>query len=287
MADLPPTHRNTSILSRTKRNTRMNVSIYQVDAFTKTAFEGNPAAVCIRKESLPDALMQSIASEMNLSETAFVTAREDGNWDLRWFTPVAEVDLCGHATLASAFTLFKTGRVSSGDTIRFQTKSGELRVNQSEQGSIEMNFPAEPVDRSIAVELIENAIGATCVFSGANRMDAFAEVDGEDTVKNLRPDMNAVAALPVRGVIVTARAGGPDLDFVSRFFAPQSGIPEDPVTGSAHCCLGPYWAAKLGKTHLKARQISARGGNIEVEVDADRVVLRGDAVMVMKAEMSF
>jgi PhzF family phenazine biosynthesis protein len=265
----------------------MNITIFQVDAFTKTPFKGNPAAVCIRDESLEDDVMQSIASEMNLAETAFVTPENDGEWGLRWFTPLAEVDLCGHATLASAFALFETGRVARGEIIRFQTKSGELTVGQTGSSGLEMNFPAEPVDLPFDQELLENAIRNPILFGGANRMDAFAEVDSEETLQNLKPDMSAIAVLPVRGLIVTARASTSGLDFVSRFFAPQCGVPEDPVTGSAHCCLGPYWQEKLGKSRFKARQISPRGGNVDVEMRGDRVILRGDAVMVMKAEMSF
>ncbi len=265
----------------------MNITIYQVDAFTKTPFNGNPAAVCIRDESLEDNVMQSIASEMNLAETAFVIHGKDGEWGLRWFTPLAEVDLCGHATLASAFVLFETGRVPRGETIRFQTKSGELTVGQTGSSGLEMNFPAEPADLPFDQERLESAIQTHILFGGANRMDAFAEVDSEETLQNLKPDMSAIAALPVRGLIVTARASTAGLDFVSRFFAPQCGVPEDPVTGSAHCCLGPYWQEKLGKSQLKARQISPPGGNVDVEMHGDRVILRGDAVMVMKAEMSF
>ena len=265
----------------------MTITIYQVDAFTKTPFKGNPAAVCIRDESLEEGVMQSIASEMNLAETAFVIPGNNGEWGLRWFTPLAEVDLCGHATLASAFALFETGRVARGETIRFQTKSGELTVMQTGSSGLEMNFPAEPVDLPFDQKLLEKAIRNHILFGGANRMDALAEVDSEEALQNLKPDMSAIAALPVRGLIVTARASTSGLDFVSRFFAPQCGVPEDPVTGSAHCCLGPYWQEKLGKSRLNARQISPRGGNVDVEVRGKRVILRGDAVMVMKAEMSF
>ncbi len=265
----------------------MNITIYQVDAFTDQPFRGNPAGVCVRDTELDEPAMQSIANEMNLAETAFVTPGENDEWNLRWFTPLTEVDLCGHATLASAHTLFEKGMVAPDVTIRFQTKSGELRVSRKEGRVLEMVFPAEPADKGFPQELIENAIQTTCEFHGANRMDAIAEVESEEVLRELKPDMSAIAALPVRGLIVTAVAEDANLDFVSRFFAPQCGVPEDPVTGSAHCCLAPYWAAKLDKTRLKGRQISARGGNVDVEIAGDRVILRGEAVTVMTAEMSF
>jgi len=265
----------------------MNITIYQVDAFTDQPFRGNPAGVCVRDTELDEPAMQSIANEMNLAETAFVTPGENDEWNLRWFTPLTEVDLCGHATLASAHTLFEKGMVAPDVTIRFQTKSGELRVSRKEGRVLEMVFPAEPADKGFPQELIENAIQTTCEFHGANRMDAIAEVESEEVLRELKPDMSAIAALPVRGLIVTAVAEDANLDFVSRFFAPQCGVPEDPVTGSAHCCLAPYWAAKLDKTRLKGRQISARGGNVDVEIAGDRVILRGEAVTVMTAEMTF
>lgn len=265
----------------------MSLTIFQVDAFTNQIFKGNPAAICFM-DSFPDrSLMQAIAGEMNLAETAFLVEVSRGKWNLRWFTPQCEVDLCGHATLASAHLLFELGKVSVSDTIRFQTRSGELRVSRGNDALMEMDFPAEPVDRQISAELLEMAIGASSLFCGANRMDAFMEVMSEEKLRQLQPNMAAVAELPVRGLIVTAKSDSDGLDFVSRFFAPQLNIPEDPVTGSAHCCLAPYWAEKLGKTVMKARQISPRGGDIEVELAGDRVLLRGEAVTVMKAELYF
>jgi len=264
----------------------MNLTLYQVDAFTTKPFGGNPAAVCVTDQALDPDLMQQIANEMNLSETAFLVQNPDGSWHLRWFTPLAEVDLCGHATLASAHALYEIGLAQPDEEIRFSTLSGELRVARQGDGLLEMNFPAEPVDRPFSAEEIDRALGVTCTHHAANRMDAFAEVDSEETLLAMQPDLSAIGAMDVRGLIVTAKASTDGLDFVSRFFAPQCGVPEDPVTGSAHCCLAPYWAEKLGKTRMKARQVSARGGEVDVEVLGDRVVLRGHAVLVMKANLT-
>ena len=263
----------------------MSLIIYQVDAFTKQVFKGNPAAICFLSAFPDDEVMQAVAREMNLAETAFLVELGVANWQLRWFTPVSEVDLCGHATLASAHLMYELGKVPPDSTIRFQTKSGELRVVQAHNGLLEMDFPEEPIMRQIPGELLEMAIGAHSLFCGMNRMDAFVEISSEEKLRVLNPDMRAIAELPVRGLIVTAAAKTEGLDFVSRFFAPQLNIPEDPVTGSAHCCLAPYWAKKLGKTRMTARQVSPRGGNVEVELKAGRVLLRGEAVTVMKAEL--
>ena len=263
----------------------MELTLYQVDAFTATPFTGNPAAVCVLEQALEDGLMQSIANEMNLSETAFVRKREDGAWHLRWFTPVSEVDLCGHATLASAHVLFEQRWAPEDDPIQFETLSGTLAVTRDASGMIQMDFPSEPATLGFPGELIDNALNTACLKHAANRMDAIAEVDDEKTLRELRPDMTAIAALEVRGLIVTAPAEDPDLDFVSRFFAPQFGVPEDPVTGSAHCCLAPWWGNRLGKTRMKARQISTRGGNVDVELRDDRVLLRGHAVTVLQAKL--
>ncbi|MDE2995631.1 MAG: PhzF family phenazine biosynthesis protein [Bacteroidota bacterium] len=264
----------------------MPLTIRQVDAFTKTPFAGNPAAVCV-VDSFPDeGLMQQVANEMNLSETAFVCPRPDGGWNLRWFTPTNEVDLCGHATLATSHVLFEQGLIEPGATAVFQTLSGELRVTRDAGQRLEMDFPAEPANMGFPGELIDNALNVDCLRHAANRMDALAEVDTEKTLRELKPDMTAIASLEVRGLIVTAPADDPDLDFVSRFFGPQVGVPEDPVTGSAHCCLAPWWGQRLGKTVMKARQLSARGGEVEVELKGDRVLLRGHAVTVMAAAMA-
>ena len=265
----------------------MSLTIYQVDAFTRHIFHGNPAAICFLTSYPDDDIMQAVAREMNLAETAFLVENETGNWNLRWFTPVSEVDLCGHATLASAHLMFELHKVPLGSTIRFQTRSGELRVVRADNGLLEMDFPAEPVTKEVPCELLEMAIGTTSLFCGMNRMDAFVEISSEEKLRNLNPDMRAIAELPVRGLIVTAKAKTEGFDFVSRFFAPQLNIPEDPVTGSAHCCLAPYWSKKLGKTKLSARQVSPRGGNVQVELQGDRVLLRGEAVTVMKAELMY
>ena len=229
--------------------------------------------------------MQAVANEMNLSETAFVRRRGDGDWDLRWFTPAAEVDLCGHATLATAHTLFEQGLVEATATAVFQTRSGALRVTQSTSGQLEMDFPAEPANQGFPGELIDNALNTDCLRHAANRMDALAELENETALRELNPDMSAIASLDVRGLIVTAPADEPGVDFVSRFFAPQLNVPEDPVTGSAHCCLAPWWGRRLGKTVMKAKQLSARGGEVEVELSGERVLLRGYAVTVMSATL--
>lgn len=264
----------------------MELTLYQVDAFTTMPFAGNPAAVCVVEEDLSDDLMQAIANEMNLSETAFVRSRNEGKWHLRWFTPVAEVDLCGHATLATSHVLFEKGFVAAELPVHFETLSGALSVTRESSGLLVMDFPAEPATLHFPAELIDNALNQDCLRHAANRMDALAEVADEKTLRGLRPDMSAIAALDVRGLIVTAPADDPDLDFVSRFFAPQCGVPEDPVTGSAHCCLAPWWSDRLGKTRMKARQLSERGGEVDVELQGDRVLLRGHAVTLMTAVMS-
>lgn len=263
----------------------MELTLFQVDAFTSEPFAGNPAAVCVVEKALEDDLMQAIANEMNLSETAFVRKREDGVWHLRWFTPVAEVDLCGHATLATSHILFEKNFATSDEPIQFDTLSGRLTVSREATGLLVMDFPSEPATLGFPDELIDNALNMDCLRHAANRMDALAEVADEKTLRGLRPDMSAIAALDVRGLIVTAPADDPDLDFVSRFFAPQCGVPEDPVTGSAHCCLAPWWSGRLGKTRMKARQLSSRGGEVDVELVGDRVLLRGHAVTVLNATM--
>lgn len=253
-----------------------------VDAFTDRPFAGNPAAVCPLSEEASPTWMQSVAAEMNLSETAFVHQR-DGRWNLRWFTPTVEVDLCGHATLAAAHALWESGIVPIGEPLVFHTRSGELKVVADGAG-YQMDFPALPVARSQPPDDLSDALNAIPVWVGANGMDLFIELADEDTVRSLRPDMTRIARYPVRGVIVTARAAA--TDFVSRFFAPACGIPEDPVTGSAHCALGPYWAAKLGRNDLVGFQASARGGRVKVSVRGDRVVLGGTAVTVLRGDLA-
>ena len=264
----------------------MELTLYQVDAFTTSPFAGNPAAVCVVEEALSDETMQAIANEMNLSETAFVRRTEEGTWHLRWFTPVAEVDLCGHATLATSHVLFERGFAHADAPVQYDTLSGTLTVTRESSGLLVMDFPSEPATMHFPDELIDNALNTDCLRHAVNRMDALAEVADEKTLRALKPDMSAIASLDVRGLIVTAPADDPALDFVSRFFAPQCGVPEDPVTGSAHCCLAPWWSERLGKTRMKARQLSARGGEVDVELQGDRVLLRGHAVTVMTATMT-
>jgi predicted PhzF superfamily epimerase YddE/YHI9 len=254
--------------------------IFQVDAFTRRPFAGNPAAVCLLDEPRDDAWMQAVAAEMNLAETAFVEREGDG-FGLRWFTPTTEVDLCGHATLAAAHVLWELGE--SGDRLRFRTRSGTLTAERTD-GSIHLDFPAEPAGATDVPPGLEDALGAVSRWVGRNRFDYLVEVADGGTVRSLVPDFRALRQLPGRGFIVTA-AGEKGCDFVSRFFAPGAGIDEDPVTGSAHCCLGPYWAARLGRSDLVGYQASTRGGYVGVHVAGERVVLSGPAVTVLRGEL--
>jgi PhzF family phenazine biosynthesis protein len=265
----------------------MPAPIYTVDAFTARAFAGNPAAVCLLGASpVDDAWMQAVAREMNLSETAFVRKRDDGDFDLRWFTPAVEVDLCGHATLASAHVLWEAGRLPSDRAARFHTRSGLLTaVRVGDDGAIAMDFPAKPATKADAPSGFVEALGVRPIFVGSNRMDYLVEVEDEAAVRAVRPDLRALKAVAARGIIVTARSRSPEFDFVSRFFAPASGVDEDPVTGSAHCCLGPFWGERLGKNKLVGYQASARGGVVGVEVRGARVVLSGSAVTVARGEI--
>ena len=261
----------------------MAIPILQIDAFTDRPFAGNPAAVCLLEAPRDERWMQDVAAEMNLSETAFVVPRE-GGFLLRWFTPACEVDLCGHATLASAHALWETGALPGDQPARFHTASGLLTV--SKQGDrITMDFPAEPAAPAPAPPGLVEALGAPAVFTGLNRMDWLIEIADPQALRRLEPDLAAIRKVPVRGVIVTARSDAPQYDFISRFFAPAAGVDEDPVTGSAHCCLGPHWQAKLGKYELRAYQASRRGGVIGVRVRGDRVLLTGHAVTVLRGEL--
>jgi len=258
----------------------MEIPIYQVDAFTDQPFRGNPAGVCVLETAAEPAWMQAVAAEMNLSETAFLY-REDAGFRLRWFTPTVEVDLCGHATLASAHVLWEAGYLWPQEPAQFYTRSGLLTARPVE-GEVELNFPAvvsEPVEAP--TELVE-ALGVTPRYVGRNKFDYLVEVASASDVRGLRPDHARLRTLPVRGVMVTAVADDDRFDFVSRFFAPGSGIDEDPVTGSAHCCLTPYWSGKLGKQAMTAFQASARGGVVRVTLMGDRVLLAGHAVTVMR-----
>jgi PhzF family phenazine biosynthesis protein len=261
----------------------MTQLIYQVDAFTDHPFAGNPAGVCILTAAAEDAWMQSVAREMNLSETAFLVAQADG-YNLRWFTPAAEVRLCGHATLASAHTLWETGILQDKEEARFQTLSGLLTANRRGDW-IEMNFPARPPNPVRESEILISALGAPARFIGRDVDDYLVELESETIVRALEPDFTSLGKLNVRGVIITARSEDPNFDFVSRFFAPSVGVNEDPVTGSAHCCLTPYWSRKLQKKAMTAFQASARGGIVHVELSGDRVLLAGQAVTVMTCSL--
>ena len=259
------------------------MKIYQVDAFTNKPFTGNPAGVCVLPEPKNDDWMQNVAREMNLSETAFLLRQPDG-FRLRWFTPAVEVELCGHATLASAHILWETGLLAHQESARFHTLSGLLTAERW-RDAIELDFPATPDEPAEAPPGLAEILGAKVMNFRSSRFDHLVELESEDVVRGLRPDVTRLEALPVRGIMVTSRASTPGFDFVSRFFGPAVGIDEDPVTGSAHCCLGPYWAKRLGKTEMLAYQASARGGEVGVTVRGGRVRLRGKAVTVMVAEL--
>lgn len=259
----------------------------QVDAFAERAFTGNPAAVCLLSSGLPDASLLAIAGEMNLSETAFLLGRTDGSYDLRWFTPAVEVDLCGHATLASAHVLWQDGHLAPNADARFHTRSGELGARQA-NGRIVLDFPAQPAHAAPPPAGLLEALGVSAPrFVGPNATDWMVQVESAATVRSLRPNFFALKSVHARGVMVTAPGEDGGIDFVSRFFAPASGIDEDPVTGSAHCCMGPFWAEQLGRRSLVARQLSTRGGTVHVEVDGPRVRLGGTAVTVMRGELEF
>ncbi len=261
----------------------MPLPLFQVDAFTSEPFGGNPAAVCLLEGDRADSWLQQVAAEMNLSETAFVQP-QGGGFRLRWFTPCAEVDLCGHATLASAHVLWQTGSVPAGQTISFQTRSGELRA--AAQGPwIELDFPLTPEQESAAPAGLLAALGCSARYVGKTRFDYLVEVGSEAELRSLRPDFAKLAQVHVRGIIVTARSAVPEFDFVSRFFAPAIGVSEDPVTGSAHCCLGAYWRKRLGKSEFTAFQASARGGVVRVRVTDNRAYLGGQAVTVLRGQL--
>ncbi|HVT44469.1 MAG TPA: PhzF family phenazine biosynthesis protein [Thermoanaerobaculia bacterium] len=252
----------------------------QVDSFTSEPYAGNPAAVCVLERERDDRWMQLVAREMNLAETAFLSRHGD-EFSLRWFTPLAEVDLCGHATLAAAHVLWEEGILEPGAEIRFQTRSG-LLIARRRSGYIEMNFPSEPATRADVPPGLAEALGATPLFVGRNRLDYLVELASPEEVLTVKPDFRALARIDVRGFIVTARTVGEDHHFISRYFAPAYGIDEDPVTGSSHCCLGPFWAARLERTEMVGFQASARGGIVHVRLEGERVMLSGHAVTVMR-----
>jgi predicted PhzF superfamily epimerase YddE/YHI9 len=259
----------------------MGPEIFQVDAFTDKPFAGNPAAVCVLPEAADEVWMQDVANEMNLSETAFLVQQEDG-YNLRWFTPAVEVDLCGHATLASAHILWEQGLLPPDAQARFFTRSGLLSAVRKASW-IELDFPAEPEEQTAIPETLFRALGVDAQYVGKNRFDFLLEFESAETIRKMIPDFTLLRAISARGFIVTSRSDSSEYDFISRFFAPAFGVNEDPVTGSAHCCLGPYWAKKLGKETLTAFQASARGGVVKVRVGDDRVYLGGQAVTVMRA----
>ncbi len=263
----------------------MSIRIFQVDAFADDVFSGNPAAVCILSAPRAETWMQALAAEMNLSETAFLVARDDGSYDLRWFTPAVEVDLCGHATLASAHILWETGVLAAQEEARFHTRSGLLTANKRDD-LIEMDFPATPAETTQVPTALSEALGALPLYVGMSKFDYLVEMASEELVRELNPDMAKLSAFPVRGIIVTAAASSAKYDFVSRFFAPAVGVDEDPVTGSAHACLGPFWSARLGKDEMLAYQASARGGEIHVRVAGERVLLGGQAVTVLHGTLT-
>ncbi|MCY4489045.1 MAG: PhzF family phenazine biosynthesis protein [Deltaproteobacteria bacterium] len=262
----------------------MTLTITQVDAFTSEPFGGNPAAVCLLPAPARAEWMQRVAREMNVSETAFLVRRGAGAFDLRWFTPAVEVDLCGHATLASAHVLWEEGHLPPDVPAVFHTRSGRLSAELAD-GWIEMDFPAEPPDPAPVPDELAAALGAKLAYVGRNRFDYLVEIDTQLTVERLAPDFTRLAAIDTRGIIVTAQTNTGVIDFVSRFFAPRTGIDEDPVTGSAHCCLGPYWQSRLGRDTFTARQVSERGGLVKVAVRGTRVMLSGHAVTVLRGKL--
>ncbi|HEY7329817.1 MAG TPA: PhzF family phenazine biosynthesis protein [Gemmataceae bacterium] len=260
----------------------MPIPLFHVDAFTDQPFAGNPAAVCLLPAWKEDRWLQAIAGEMNLSETAFLVRKAD-HFELRWFTPTIEVDLCGHATLASAHILWQQGQVS-GEEIRFSTRSGILRAMRHGD-DIELDFPIKPEDSAQAPPGLLEALGVSAKYVGRNQFDYLVEVDSEATLRAIAPNFKSLADLPVRGIIVTSRAVDSRFDFVSRFFAPGAGIDEDPVTGSAHCCLAYFWRKRLNKTEFVAFQASARGGVVKARVANDRVFLGGKAITIARGEV--
>lgn len=262
----------------------MKFPIYQVDAFTRQSFKGNPAVVCLLEQEMPAAWMQSVATEMYLSETAFLLPRGD-DYNLRWFTPTTEVDLCGHATLASAHILYEYGFYDPDETIHFHTKSGIIN-SRFNRGTVEINMPRlQAEDCPVSPELLEVLGQAPLNTADFGGQILLAELSSPEAVRSFDPDTKKILALPQGNLVITARDDGHPYDFISRFFAPQTGIPEDPVTGIGHCLLGPYWASRLGKNKLRAWQASARGGEVGVQVEPNRVLLSGKAVTIMLGEL--
>ncbi len=269
--------------------------LYQVDAFTDAAFSGNPAAVCVLAVDRGDGWMQDVAMEMNLSETAFLRRQADGAYRLRWFTPTHEVDLCGHATLASAHVLWSEGFLAADETAHFKTSGGSLSAVREPAAAgadgpwITLDFPSAPVTRIDTPDGLLEGLGVTDpAFVGGSDRDLLVHLSSAEAVRTLEPDLQALRQLDARGVIVTAASDGGAADFVSRFFAPRVGVPEDPVTGSTHCALAPYWAQRTNKTQMVGLQLSRRGGTVRVSLDgpeADRVSLAGQAVTIFRARL--
>jgi PhzF family phenazine biosynthesis protein len=262
----------------------MGAAIFKVDSFTAAPFAGNPAGVCLLEQPRDEPWMQAVAREMNLSETAFLLP-ERGRFTLRWFTPAVEVSLCGHATLASAHILWEEGVLDPPQTARFATASGELRASRSGD-LIEMDFPSKPEQSAEAPEHLLEALGVRPLYLGRNVFDYLLLLESAEAVRAVRPDFALLRTVDARGVIVTAPSSRADFDFVSRFFAPKVGVDEDPVTGSAHCALAPFWAKRLGKKELVGHQVSSRGGVVHVRDAGERVFLGGRAVTVLRGELA-
>ena len=261
----------------------MKIPIFQIDAFTIEPFKGNPAAVCLLTEVMPVTWMQKIATEMNLSETAFLMKEEKG-YHLRWFTPLMEVDLCGHATLASAFVLYYKDLVRINDLICFRSRSGELNASVAD-GWITLNFPAFEERPFLETERLGKILGIHPIEVVKSGENVIVELKSSKEIRQLKPDIIQLLKLPMHGLVVTARSDLPEFDFISRYFAPWAGINEDPVTGSAHACLGPYWEKRLKKKKMNAYQASTRGGVVKVETLGNRVLLSGQAVMIFEGEL--
>lgn len=256
---------------------------FVIDAFTTRPFSGNPAAVVPLEAWRDDRWLQDLAMEMNLSETAYLVPSATG-YDLRWFTPKLEVDLCGHATLASALALARLGKLADGSDVPFSTRSGILRVSRA-GNRFELDFPIKPAAAAHPPRGLVESLKVTPRYVGKNSFDYLVEVESEADVRRASPDFKGLLAVECRGVIVTARSDDPQFDFVSRFFAPSAGIDEDPVTGSAHCCLADHWGRRLGKSTMVGYQASARGGVVHVDIRGSRVMLGGEGVIVAQGEL--
>jgi PhzF family phenazine biosynthesis protein len=263
--------------------TAAGLTYFVIDAFTDRPFAGNPAAVVPLDAWRPDAWLQQVAQEMNLSETSFLVPQA-GGYELRWFTPKVEVDLCGHATLAAGVALAQLGKLADGQTLSFATRSGTLTVSRS-GARYDLDFPVKPEQQAEAPSGLLAALGVAARYVGRNQFDFLIEVENESVLRKVAPDFKQLSTVRCRGVIVTAASDEPRYDFVSRFFAPAAGIDEDPVTGSAHCCLADFWGRRLGKTTLDGYQASARGGIVHVERRGERVILGGQGVVIARGEL--